>query len=91
MSVCSLCINELISLLQDVKGLSLILSVQQQARRLEHHDLLASLILGTFELTEEEKPFIKALEEKYDMLSQVLLMHDLKCEIGIAWDRWVRT
>ena len=48
---------------------------------------MAAVILGSFELTDDEKMYITALEEKYDALRMVMLRHCLKLEIGLAWER----
>ena len=59
----------------------------RQARKEEHCDCMAAVILGSFELTDDEKMYIAALEEKYDALRMVMLRHCLKLEIGLAWER----
>ena len=59
----------------------------RQARKEEHFDCMAAVILGSFELTDDEKMYIAALEEKYDALRMVMLRHCLKLEIGLAWER----
>ena len=61
----------------------------RQARKEEHCDCMAAVILGSFELTDDEKMYITALEEKYDALRMVMLRHCLKLEIGLAWERLV--
>ena len=53
----------------------------------EHLDNVGAVILGSFEITAEEKTYVVGLEEKYDMLRHVLFLHVLKVEHGAAWDR----
>lgn len=49
---------------------------------------IATLLMGSFDLSEEERTFMAALEEKYQALTTVLLHHALKAEHGLAWDRY---
>ena len=60
----------------------------RQARKEEHCDCMAAVILGSYELSDDEKKYIEALEEKYDALRMVMLRHCLKLEIGLAWERF---
>ena len=60
----------------------------RQARKEEHCDCMAAVILGSFELSEEEIKYTEALEEKYDALRTVMLRHCLKLEVGLAWERF---
>ena len=62
---------------------------EHQSRKEEHLDNVAAAILGTFEVSDEERIFIQALEAKYEMLRQVLLMHAMRAELGLGWDRSV--
>ena len=60
----------------------------RQARKEEHCDCMAAVILGSFELSEDEMKYTEALEEKYDALRMVMLRHCLKLEVGLAWERF---
>ena len=50
-------------------------------------DNVSAVLLGTYLLRENEIPFIKALEKKYDCLRHLVLLHELKLEHMTAWDR----
>lgn len=76
-------------LIQTEKDLENLKLQFRQARKEDHCDCLAAVVLGSFELSEEEKIYITALEEKYEALRTVMLRHCLKLEIGLAWERLV--
>ena len=59
------------------------------SRKEEHLDNVAAVILGAFECSEAEKPFLEMLEQKYEALRILVLTHALKEEHGLAWDRSV--
>ena len=61
----------------------------RQARKEEHCDCMAAVILGTYDLSDDEQVYISALNDKYDALRMVMLRHCLKLEIGLAWERLV--
>ena len=63
--------------------------MELRARDEELLEGLAVVILGVLEVSDDEKPLINAVEEKYDTLRHVLLLHSLKAEHGLAWERYV--
>ncbi len=62
-------------------------SQEYQDRREEHLDNLAAIVLGTFELEEDEKAYINALNDKYERLRNALLAHAIKTELALAFER----
>ena len=58
------------------------------ARVEEHYDNIAAVLLGTFESSEEERPYLEALDAKYEALRTLLLTHQLRMEHGVGWDRY---
>lgn len=61
--------------------------MQRTARLEDHFDNVAAVLLGTFESSEEEQPYLDALDTKFEALRTLLLTHQLKMEHGIAWYR----
>ncbi|XP_055999875.1 trichohyalin-like isoform X3 [Ostrea edulis] len=53
----------------------------------EHFDNLAFVVLGTIEISEDNKDYVKALEEKYDALRDRVLIMGLKDEMKGEWKR----
>ncbi|XP_013408861.1 trichohyalin [Lingula anatina] len=58
---------------------------ERKARIEEHYDNIATLVLGTFEASKEEKEYIAALEEKYEALRDRLLVFALKLQHQEEW------
>jgi homoserine kinase len=56
----------------------------------EHYDNVAFVILGTIEISEDNKDYIKALEEKYEALRDKVLIMGLKDEMKGEWKRYVK-
>lgn len=56
----------------------------------EHFDNLAFVVLGTIEISEDNKDYVKALEEKYDALRDRVLIMGLKDEMKGEWKRYVK-
>ncbi|KAK3103454.1 hypothetical protein FSP39_019371 [Pinctada imbricata] len=60
---------------------------ENKTRRLEHFDNIAYVILGTLEITEDEKEYMQALEEKYNTLRERVIVMGLRDEKGVDWKR----
>ncbi|XP_064633679.1 golgin subfamily A member 4-like [Lineus longissimus] len=55
----------------------------------EFVDNIASLVLGSFECSEEEKMYMVALDNKYDALREKLYVHALRKEKGLeVWESY---
>lgn len=72
---------------QKEKEIENMITAERSSRKEEQLDTLARVLLGVFEMAEDEKPFIEALDAKYDALRHVLLLHALRAEYGLAWQR----
>ena len=72
---------------QKEKELENILVAEGASRKEEQLDTLARLLLGVFEERDEEKPLLAALNAKYDALRHALLLHVVREELGLAWNR----
>ncbi|KAH3892174.1 hypothetical protein DPMN_016286 [Dreissena polymorpha] len=66
--------------LQNMTTRQLVIAVGRQceARIAEHFDNIASVLLGTIEISEEDEEYIKALEHKYDILRKRIFLMALK-------------
>ena len=77
----------LLHTLQTEKEVSKICKLQRLARLEEHLDNIAAVLLGTFESSDEEQPYLDALDAKYEALRALVLTHQLRLEHGVGWDR----
>ena len=73
---------------QNEKALETLVQAESSLRVEQHLDTLARLLLGVFELSEEERPLVAALDAKYDALRHVILLHTVREELGLAWTRY---
>ena len=79
--------SELFSAPQDEKQLVRLREDVMTARRTDLVDNVAAVVLGTFECRDDETIFVVALEEKYEKLRSLLLLHALKMQHTIGWYR----
>lgn len=61
---------------------------ERKLRQEEHNENIASLVLGSFECSEEEKEYVTALSEKYEALREKLIEQALRIEHGDGtWEK----
>ncbi|XP_033123436.1 trichohyalin-like isoform X2 [Anneissia japonica] len=73
---------------KDASELQGLIKKEAKSRIEEWLDNISMVILGSFELTPEEQEIIRALEEKYDVLRDKLLMEALINQYGVAeWNK----
>ena len=65
----------------------MLLKVQQQARVNQLYDNIAAIVLGTYTWSDDEKPLVDAIDNKYDVMRQLCLRHSLRMEYGLGWLR----
>lgn len=73
----------------DLRDLHKVRIEQKEARREEVYDNIASVVLGTERFTDDELPFMEAVEAKYNALRKLLFSHVLELEHGVSWHRCV--
>lgn len=74
---------------QSVDELANIYHREHAARRERVYDIIATVAMGTVQWTQDERPLVKAVEEKYEQLRQVVFSHVLALEHGLSWFRYV--
>ena len=65
-----------------------VLLVRKEQRRLRKesvYDTLAQVVLGSLQLTEDDRPLLDALHAKYAALVQLLFTHLLHIEHGVSF------
>jgi hypothetical protein len=72
---------------QSEKKVMTLLKLQQRAHVYQLYDNIAAIVLGTYTWSDDEKPLIDAVEDKYDVLRQLCLRHVLRMEYGVGWLR----
>lgn len=65
-----------------------LICINNKQRVEEHLDNVAFVVLGTVELGEGDREFVKALEEKYDALRDRVLYMGLKDDMKGEWKRY---
>lgn len=73
--------------LKSKEGLMKLICINNKQRVEEHLDNVAFVVLGTVELSEGDREFVKALEEKYDALRDRVLYMGLKDDMKGEWKR----
>ena len=65
-----------------------VLAVRKEQRRLRKesvYDTLAEVVLGSVQITDDDRPLLDALHAKYAALVQLLFTHLLHIEHGISF------
>ena len=76
--------------LQTAADISSVRKEHYYTRRGNFCDNIAAVVMGTFECNEEEKLFLEAVEEKYEVLRDSVLLSILMIENGPTWKRYVK-
>ncbi|XP_067683441.1 ciliary rootlet coiled-coil protein 2-like [Haliotis asinina] len=71
-----------------VKELCHMVRRESRSQVQEHFDNIAYVVLGAVEIGEIEKEYIDALQEKYTVLRDAVLLFSLKDQYGSEWNRF---
>ncbi|XP_048257437.1 uncharacterized protein LOC124116969 isoform X2 [Haliotis rufescens] len=71
-----------------MKELSQILRKESRSQLLEHFDNIAYVVLGAVEIGDSEKVYMDALQEKYRVLRDAVLLFSVKDQYGSEWIRF---
>ncbi|XP_046580730.1 uncharacterized protein LOC124288178 isoform X2 [Haliotis rubra] len=71
-----------------VKELCHMVRRESRSQVLEHFDNIAYVVLGAVEIGDSEKEYMDALQEKYTVLGDAVLLFSLTDQYGAEWNRF---